>query len=162
MSRYLPDAVYGANDGLITTFAIVAGVVGADLGVRVILILGFANLFADGFSMGASNFLARRSQPTEEERDGRAALRHGVTTWANFVLAGSIPLLAYLLPVDADVRFRAAVVLTLTAMFLIGASRSIVLRTSWVRNGLEMLVVGAIAAGVAYGVGALGASLANG
>lgn len=47
--HYLPDLVYGANDGIITTFAVVSGVIGADLSERVILILGFANLVADGF-----------------------------------------------------------------------------------------------------------------
>ena len=56
--HYLPDLVYGANDGIITTFAVVSGVVGASLSERVIVILGLANLIADGFSMGASNYLA--------------------------------------------------------------------------------------------------------
>jgi VIT family len=46
-AHYFPDLVYGANDGIITTFAVVSGVVGADLSERVILILGFANLLAD-------------------------------------------------------------------------------------------------------------------
>ena len=55
--QYLKDIVYGANDGIITTFAIVAGVAGAGLGSKVIVLLGFANLLADGFSMAASNYL---------------------------------------------------------------------------------------------------------
>jgi hypothetical protein len=59
--RYVGDLVFGANDGLITTFAVVAGVVGAELAARVVLILGVANLLADGFSLGASTYLARRS-----------------------------------------------------------------------------------------------------
>lgn len=40
--------MFGANDGIITTFAVVSGVVGASLSNRIILILGFANLVADG------------------------------------------------------------------------------------------------------------------
>ena len=60
MGEIPPDLVYGANDGIITTFAVVSGVVGAAL-ETVIVILGLANLLADGFSMGASNYLARRS-----------------------------------------------------------------------------------------------------
>src|SRR3712207_3461506 len=77
-AHYLPDLVYGANDGIITTCAIVAGVVGASLSERVILILGFANLGADGFSMGASNYLARRSYAEAEERSSRkGGVRHG-------------------------------------------------------------------------------------
>lgn len=53
---YLRDFIYGGIDGAVTTFAIVAGVVGAELSSRVILILGVANLLADGFSMAASNY----------------------------------------------------------------------------------------------------------
>lgn len=55
-ASYLADFVYGGIDGAITTFAIVAGVVGASLSSSVILILGLANLLADGFSMAASNY----------------------------------------------------------------------------------------------------------
>src|SRR3989338_11177316 len=58
---YLPDFVYGSNDGIITTFAVVAGAAGALLSPGIIIILGIANLLADGFSMGASNLLALRS-----------------------------------------------------------------------------------------------------
>src|SRR3989304_1318322 len=50
-SSYLSDFVYGGIDGSVTTFAVVAGVVGASLSPSIVLILGFANLFADGFSI---------------------------------------------------------------------------------------------------------------
>jgi len=60
--KYLGSAVYGALDGTVTTFAVVSGVVGADLNLHIILILGFANLVADGFSMAASNYLSIKSQ----------------------------------------------------------------------------------------------------
>jgi len=60
--KYLGSAVYGALDGTVTTFAVVSGVVGADLSLRIILILGFANLVADGFSMAASNYLSIKSE----------------------------------------------------------------------------------------------------
>ena len=52
---YLGDAIYGANDGIITTFAVAAGVIGADLSLGIVLIIGFASLVADGFSMATSN-----------------------------------------------------------------------------------------------------------
>jgi VIT1/CCC1 family predicted Fe2+/Mn2+ transporter len=154
--HYFPDLVYGANDGIITTFAVVSGVVGAALSERVILILGFANLVADGFSMGASNFLARRSYAEAAERADRPeAARHGVATVIGFVTAGTIPLVAYLAPLPDDSRFAVAVVLTLATLFAVGASRALITRLGWIRSGLEMLVVGAVAAGVAYGIGAL-------
>jgi len=59
---YIKSIVYGGLDGIITTFAVVSGVAGADLGVHVILILGLANLFADGFSMGTGDYLSTKSE----------------------------------------------------------------------------------------------------
>ena len=61
-TKYLPDFVYGGIDGSVTTFAIVAGVTGASLSPTIVLILGFANLFADGFSMAVSNYLSTKSR----------------------------------------------------------------------------------------------------
>jgi VIT1/CCC1 family predicted Fe2+/Mn2+ transporter len=158
--HYLPDLVYGANDGIITTFAVVSGVVGAALSERIILILGFANLVADGFSMGASNFLSRRSYADVDERASRPeAARHGVATLLGFVVAGVVPLVAYVVPVDGDRRFAFAVALTLSTLFAVGASRAVVTRLGWFRSGFEMLAVGALAAGVAYSIGALASAL---
>ncbi|AIC14579.1 VIT1/CCC1 transporter family protein [Nitrososphaera viennensis] len=68
MKWSLEDFVYGATDGAVTTFAIVAGVVGASLSPAIVLILGFANLFADGFSMAVGNYLATKSQKEAIER----------------------------------------------------------------------------------------------
>jgi VIT1/CCC1 family predicted Fe2+/Mn2+ transporter len=160
--HYFPDLVYGANDGIITTFAVVSGVVGADLSERVILILGFANLVADGFSMGASNFLSRRSYAEAAERADRPeAARHGVATLVGFVTAGVVPLVAYLVPLSDDARFPVAVALTLATLFAVGASRAVVTHLGWMRSGVEMLLVGAVAAAVAYGIGALTSAIAG-
>lgn len=60
--RYVEDMILGANDGIVTTFAVVAGATGGALGTLVIIILGFANLFADAVSMGVSNYLGKRSR----------------------------------------------------------------------------------------------------
>jgi len=62
IGEHIKDAVYAANDGIITTFAVVAGVVGASLEPIVILVLGFANLFADGISMASGNYLGTKSE----------------------------------------------------------------------------------------------------
>src|SRR5687767_9461255 len=59
--HYVRELIYGANDGIITTFAVVAGVAGGGLSLRVVLIIGAANLFADGLSMAAGNYLSIRS-----------------------------------------------------------------------------------------------------
>jgi len=62
MKWHFDDFVYGSIDGAVTTFAVVAGVVGASLSPGIILILGFANLFADGFSMAAANYQASKAR----------------------------------------------------------------------------------------------------
>jgi VIT1/CCC1 family predicted Fe2+/Mn2+ transporter len=60
--NWLPDFVYGGIDGTVTTFAVVAGVVGANLSTPVILILGFANLIADGFSMAVGKYSSDKAE----------------------------------------------------------------------------------------------------
>jgi VIT1/CCC1 family predicted Fe2+/Mn2+ transporter len=169
--RYVRDLVYGATDGIITTFAVVAGVAGAALSTRIVVILGLANLLADGFSMAAGNFLSVRSaaavdrnerterehSPAERETAGdrHQAMRHALATFVAFVVAGAVPLAAYLVPAITMDRFVVTVVLTLATLFVVGAGRSTVTRGAWWREGAEMLVVGALAAAVAYGVGRL-------
>ena len=66
--NYLRDWIYGGIDGTITTFAIVAGVVGADLPGTVVLVLGLANLVADGFAMGAGNYSATKAELDDYRR----------------------------------------------------------------------------------------------
>ncbi|MCB1755933.1 MAG: VIT1/CCC1 transporter family protein [Gammaproteobacteria bacterium] len=65
---YLKDFIYGAIDGAVTTFAVVSSVAGAKLSIGIILILGAANLFADGFSMAISNFLGTRADQQMREK----------------------------------------------------------------------------------------------
>jgi VIT1/CCC1 family predicted Fe2+/Mn2+ transporter len=72
---YLRDFIYGGIDGAVTTFAVVAGVAGADLDETVVIILGGANLLADGFSMAVSNYLGSRAERQERDRDRREELR---------------------------------------------------------------------------------------
>lgn len=67
-SNYLRDWIYGGIDGAVTTFAIVAGVVGADLSAAVVLVLGFANLLADGFAMAASNYSGTKAERDDYDR----------------------------------------------------------------------------------------------
>ena len=62
MKLHFEDFIYGSIDGAVTTFAVIAGVVGASLSPTIILILGFANLFADGFSMAAANFQSAKAR----------------------------------------------------------------------------------------------------
>lgn len=71
----IKDIIYGANDGIITTFAVVAGVTGATLEPKTIIILGLSNLVADGFSMAASNYLGSRSEKQYVESEYQREIR---------------------------------------------------------------------------------------
>jgi VIT1/CCC1 family predicted Fe2+/Mn2+ transporter len=217
-SQYVGDMVLGGLDGIVTTFAVVSGVAGADLGSGVLLILGLANLLADGFSMATGSFLSLKSEreyyakerareewevdhfPAGEKeelqivyrRQGysaadarklveiksrdperwvdammveelgmlpgeRTPLRAALATFSAFVLAGSIPLLVYLLgivtPIPAQPAFFVSLGMSGVALFILGAAKVVVTHRNPLRSGLEMLVVGGLAAGVAYLVG---------
>jgi VIT1/CCC1 family predicted Fe2+/Mn2+ transporter len=73
---YLRDWVYGGIDGTVTTFAVVAGVTGAALSYKALLILGAANLIADGFSMAAGNYSGTKAEIEEYEQVRRMEERH--------------------------------------------------------------------------------------
>ncbi|HTV31251.1 MAG TPA: VIT1/CCC1 transporter family protein [Xanthobacteraceae bacterium] len=75
-SNYLRDWIYGGVDGAVTTFAIVAGVVGANLSASIIFILGFANVLADGFAMAAANYSGTKAERDDYERVLSIERRH--------------------------------------------------------------------------------------
>jgi VIT1/CCC1 family predicted Fe2+/Mn2+ transporter len=164
--HYVRELIYGANDGIVTTFAVVAGVAGGGLSLRVVLIMGAANLFADGVSMAAGNYLSIRSHEgvlaaQELPEEEASPLRHAAATFLAFVGAGAVPLVPYMVPDFPLDRFTASIALTLFAMFAVGASRALIARARWWTAGLEMLVLGAVVAALAYGSGKLVAALVN-
>jgi VIT1/CCC1 family predicted Fe2+/Mn2+ transporter len=217
---YIGDMVYGGLDGIVTTFAVVSGVAGAQLGVHVVLILGLANLFADGFSMATGAYLSARAEreyyqrelarerwevehmpeaeraelyelyrqqgyPDEDAKrlveiktrdperwvkammieelgllpDERKPFYSALATFGAFVLAGAVPMLIYLvgllITIPEEMRFPVAVGLSGAALFGLGAAKVLVTHLNPLRSGLEMLLVGGLAAGVAYLVGVL-------
>lgn len=214
--EYIGDAVYGANDGIITTFAVVSGAVGAGLSPLVIVILGLANLVGDGISMGLSNVLSLRSKksfalrerkreeyevetfPDEERREVRDVILkwgvqdahaeslvadiisdkkrwvdfmmreelgiledpddrpwvHGLVTFLAFAIAGMLPLIPYVFGISAHLQFEVSIVATASALFIVGSLRSLVTSQTWIRAGIEMLLVGSLAAGAAFAIGA--------
>ena len=212
--RYLKDIIFAANDGIITTFAVVAATVGGALSPAVILIVGFANLFADGFSMATGNYLGTKSEqdfyrkeeaeeyrevkdiPEQERQEikdilshkgyqgqeleqmtglicsnekfwvefmmleelklsnpgGESAAKNAFITFVSFVCAGIIPLLPYLF-FGTTASFFSAAIFTGAALFSVGALRAFFSRASWMFLGFEMLAIGGVAAGIAYGIG---------
>jgi VIT1/CCC1 family predicted Fe2+/Mn2+ transporter len=218
--NYVRDWIYGGIDGSVTTFAIVSGVVGAELSPTVILVLGFANLVADGFSMAAGNYMGTRAEKedlkhleavehrhievvpegereevrqiyeekgfqgaelervvdlitadrerwvqtmlTEEyglPREVRSPWLAAASTFSAFVLCGMAPLLPFLFGLrDA---FWFSTLLTGAVFFAIGSIKSRWSTIPWWRSGLETLLVGSAAAGLAYVIGALLGDLAR-
>lgn len=225
VSLYLPDFVYGGIDGSVTTFAVVAGVTGASLSPAIVLILGFANLFADGFSMAVGNYLSTKSkkeyadkvrkseehsiihipeEETEEIReifadkgfsgrqledavdiitsnqdvwvdtmmkdefgifeDQTSPLKTAFVTFISFNIIGFIPLLAYVLSYFSDAfrehTFTLSIILTSIAFFIVGSIKGRIIGERWFYSALETLLIGGVAAAIAYIVGYLLSGLA--
>lgn len=162
--HYIRDVVYGANDGIITTFAVVAGVTGGTLAPVTVLVLGVANLLADGLSMGVGNYLGIRSDERVREaqrlpEQEAFPLRHGLATFLAFVAAGAVPLLPYVFSGTTTNLFATSTGLSLAVLFAVGAARARVGTGSWWANGFEMLVLGLIVGTVAYSGGAVVSAL---
>jgi VIT1/CCC1 family predicted Fe2+/Mn2+ transporter len=217
LQYYLREFVYGGIDGSVTTFAVVAGAAGAELDAAVVLILGFANLLADGFSMSVGAYLSYKSEhdsfenhkkteyweieniPDQEREEIRVIYRAkgfegalleqvvdvicsdkdrwvdvmmkeeleimkeqkspfmiGVTTYISFLIVGAIPLLAYILGYTSNFTgdlFITSSVLTGLAFVAIGFLKSYITHTSRIKGIMETLILGALAASLAYFVG---------
>ncbi len=155
IKKYLPDGVYGAIDGTVTTFAIIGGVYGAGLTPVIVLILGISNVLADGFSMAASNYLSKKSE--EDDANHHTAIYSAVTTFVAFVVVGTIPLVPFIVSVfvllSAKTQFLYSIVGTFLAFIFTGYMRARITGSSIVRSALETVLVGGIAAAIAYGVG---------
>lgn len=157
LRHHISDVVYGANDGIITTFAVVSSAAGAGLSPVVIIILGIANLMADGFSMGASKYLSQVSEqhadPHNEKVQSRSGLVDGFATFISFVIAGSLPLIPFLFPIAPENEFMVSIGATAFALLFVGGLRSFVTKQNPLYAGFEMLLVGGFAALIAYGLG---------
>lgn len=164
--KYLPEFVYGGTDGAVTTFAVVAGAIGASLSPGIVLILGFANLIADGFSMAVSNYLSVKSEKDlipknkrgiEIESEIKHPLKTGLATFISFILIGLIPLvsfiIAYFKPEFQSYQFSTAIILTGIAFLTVGAIKGTVVKKKPIRAALETFLIGGIAATLAFFVG---------
>jgi VIT1/CCC1 family predicted Fe2+/Mn2+ transporter len=155
--HYIRDIVYAANDGIVTTFAVVAGVRGADLDAIIVLALGFANLAADGLSMAVGNYLGIKSERAteleaayEDWPETLHATKHAAVTWGTFVLAGLLPLLPFFFMTALDPAFWVSLATTAIGLFGVGSLRTRITKQPAIQSGLEMLLVGALAGGAAF------------
>lgn len=152
MKKHVSAIVYGGLDGIITTFAVVAGSVGGNVSNIVIIILGFSNLLADGFSMGAGAYLSATSDNNQSKSKALAA---GIATFISFNVFGLIPLGAYLIT-NALIHDKAiAFVIVGVPLALLGWVKANLSEQKVRTEILRTLSVGYVAAIVAYGVGSL-------
>ncbi|MBD3355044.1 hypothetical protein GF361_03595 [Candidatus Woesearchaeota archaeon] len=170
--KYIDNFVYGATDGAVTTFAVVAGAIGASLSSAIILILGFANLFADGFSMAVGNYLSTKSENEiyakhkhhhHHKKDPR---KTALATFISFVLIGFIPLISFvfapIIPAIDSHKFLYAILLTGIAFLAVGAVKGKVIEgKTCPKCALETFLIGGIAAIIAFVVGYLLRGLAG-
>ncbi len=152
-TKYVQEFVYGGIDGIITTFAIVASVVGANLGTGVALLLGFANVLADGFSMASSNYLSERA----DNKDSFESFKSAIVTFISFVILGSMPLIALIGYTMGILTSDQAVIYSLITASLtfafVGYVKAYINEKNKILSVLETLAIGLIAAAIAYGVG---------
>ena len=165
--RYLGEFVYGGIDGAITTFAVVAGSVGAGLDTNVIVILGFANLLADRFAMSIGAYLSANSERDKDHNhaSSKSPIFVGVSTYISFLIMGFIPLLIYVIDLLQDVSwnlFVIASILTGFVFILIGALKAYVTNGKYIKAIAQTLILGALAAVVAYDVGDVLEQIVNG
>jgi vacuolar iron transporter family protein len=156
--KYIPEFVYGATDGTVTTFAIIAGVMGAALSPMIVIVLGVANLLADGFSMAASNYLSVKSSASiNDETEKRVPIKTATITFFSFIIVGSIPLIPFLanaiIPAIDINQFAWSIIFTAAAFTVIGAARGIVMKKHKLVASLETLLIGGIVAVIAFGAG---------
>lgn len=164
--KYLPEFVYGGIDGAVTTFAVVSGSIGASLSPLIILILGFANLFADGFSMASANYLSAKSDIDLNSQNKRlkrtlgvSPVESGYATFLSFIIIGFIPLAPFALaPFNLFLsrnQFLISIVLTGAAFFMIGLLKGKITRKNSFVSAIETLFIGGFAASLAFVVGYL-------
>lgn len=156
--RYLSEFVYGGTDGTITTFAVVAGALGASLSSTIILILGFANLFADGFSMAVSNYLATKSQAElKKTKSVKNPIKSAFATFISFIIIGFIPLLSFTLAIFfvqlKQIQFPISIVLTAFSFILIGGIKGKIVGKHVLKSAFETFIIGGLAALIAFLVG---------
>ena len=159
-SQYLKEIVYGGIDGIVTTFAVVAGFTGAsssgfllEKGYVVVLLFGFANLFADATSMGLGNFLSVRTDQALNHSKNENPYLTALVTFTSFIFFGIIPLLPYIFLQNIQKVFVISVIFTEAALFLLGILRVRVTKEKPIKAMGEIVLLGSISAMVAYFVG---------
>jgi VIT1/CCC1 family predicted Fe2+/Mn2+ transporter len=149
LKKYLPSLVYGGSDGAVTTFSVMAGAAGAGFDTKVVIVLGLANLFSDGFSMASADYLAEDSHARENKVQ---AFKDAMVTFVSFIGIGSIPLIPIFISIGTN-KFTLSIVLTLITFMLIGYLRAKVLNRNPLNLAFQSVAIGSTCAAIAYFIG---------
>lgn len=158
--KYLPEFVYGGMDGTVTTFAVVSGVMGASLMPLIVIILGFANLFADGFSMAIANYVSNKSR-NEISKHKVNETKAAFATFVAFLIIGFIPLISFVLASVTQNnfliqnQFNFSIILTGFSLIIIGWFKGIVTGKSKLKSSIQTFLIGGTAAFLSFLVGFL-------
>lgn len=156
ISDFVGDVVIGMSDGLTVPFALLAGLAAAVHNPLTVIIAGIAEIAAGCVSMGLGGYL---SSKTEDEFEGsdqtdqsdRDAIISAATIGLSYAVGGLVPLAPYILfmhnPFAAQVI---SVVFTLIVLYLFGCFKAYFVHHSLWKSGLQTLIVGGLACGVAY------------
>lgn len=150
--QFLGEFIYGATDGIITTFSIVAGAAGGDLIQRVITILGISNVLSDGYSMGVSRYLSAKAEIEQGLLKEKNAAQSGIYTFISFVVVGVMPILPFFFYKGNKAKKISLTIATIL-FAMIGFIKGIVLKQPVLGKSLETLFIGLSAALISYYVG---------
>lgn len=214
VGKFLRHAIFGMNDGLVSTLALMAGLVGAAMGKEVIVIAGLAEMMAGAISMSLGTYISTKSQlefygeeiekekkdlecsPQMEKEHVREIYRRkgfvgkeldnvvkrltsnkkrwlnilvneelglnnskmenaviaGVVMFFAFIFGAFVPLSSFVF-VPMGFALKTAMASSLLLLFFVGAGKTHFTGRSWIKSGFEMVLVGALATGVAYYLG---------
>ena len=158
--KYIRSLIFGFNDGTVSNLALVAGLSGAMLGNKIVILGGLADMIAGAISMGLGNYIATKSQMEFYHRKylkvnnmmEENPVSVGGMTFFAFLIAAFIPVLPFFFfPVQKALLIASVTCMSL--LFLIGVSKSRFTGHHWFKSGIEMVIVGAIATLVSYYLG---------
>lgn len=153
---YFRNFIFGVEDSLVSTVGLVAGVAAAGVAQATILTTGVILIFVEAFSMGVGSFLSETSaQEYREELGGKK--KSGVAAgimFTSYFVAGFVPLCPYVfLPIG--IAFWTSIGLSIAALFLLGVASARVSKSSWLRTGLRVALLGGLAIVIGVSIGAI-------
>jgi len=162
---FLRESTFGFEDGTVTAIGVITGVAGAETSFYVLLLAWTVAALAGGISMAAGTYLSIKSQREfyeciEKERGDhiheelKKPVKGSFIMFISFVIGSILPILPYSI-MQGTVALYSAIILATVSLFGFGALKGSYSKRNWIKSGLEMMVIGMIAASAGYLIGAL-------